>query len=137
MRSAGRALRKMGCRFQRHRIQITATNDAELSAKTHPAPVSARRNAATIRPPSAGPTARAMLLLAAFSVTAGGIWSIGTSSGTIACHAGLFIAEPTFKRKVKKSRVYGETTPAKVRTARIATETSIHDCQKISNRLRS
>src|SRR6185312_6267215 len=122
MRSAGRALRKIGWRCQRQRIQITATKDAELRAKTQLAPVSARRNAATIRPPSAGPTARAMLLLAALSVTACGRWSIGTNSGTIACHAGLFIAEPTFRRKVKKRRVYGETTPLKVRTARIATD---------------
>src|SRR6185312_8444624 len=98
MRSAGSALLNSGVRFQRHSIQMTPAYDAELRAKTHAAPVRGPVKAATIRPPRAGPTARAMLLLIALSVTAAGISSRGTSSGIIACQAGLFIAEPMFSR---------------------------------------
>ena len=70
-----------------------------------------RLNAATINPPSAGPTARARLLLAAFKLTVSGISSRGTSSGTIACHAGLFIADPIFSRNVNASSAHGDTYP--------------------------
>ena len=78
-----------------------------------------------------------MLLLAAFSATALGICSRGTSSGTIACHAGLFIAEPIFIRNVNSSSITGVITPKNVNTASTATLASIHHCQKISSRRRS
>jgi hypothetical protein len=77
------------------------------------------------------------LLLAAFSVTALGISSRGTSSGTIACHAGLFIADPMFSRNVNSSSVTGVITPRNVSTASTATATSIQLCQKISSLRRS
>ena len=62
-----------------------------------------------MRPPSAGPTARARLLLAELRETVSGMSSRGTSSGTMACQAGLFMAEPMLSRKVKARRVQGET----------------------------
>ena len=37
-----------------------------------------------------------------------GISERGTSSGMMACQAGLFIAEPMLSRKVKSRRVIGE-----------------------------
>jgi hypothetical protein len=76
-------------------------------------------------------------LLAAFNVTAFGICSRGTSSGTIACHAGLFIAEPIFKRNVNSSSVIGVITPTNVSTASTATDANIQHCQKIRSRRRS
>ena len=53
------------------------------------------------------------------------------------CHAGLFIADPTFSRKVNASIVHGDMCPRNVSTAKTATLTSIHICQKISSRRRS
>ncbi len=63
--------------------------------------------------------------------------SRGTSSGTIACHAGLFIAVPMFSMKVSESSHHGPITPLKVSTLSTATAASIHVCQKISRRRRS
>src|ERR1700678_3828926 len=137
MRSEGNADLNNGMRFQLTSTQMTPANDRALRKKTDPAPVCTRWKPATIRPPSAGPTARARLLLAAFSETVSGISSRGTSSGTIACHAGLFIAEPKLSRKVNASNAHGDTWPKKVRMARIPTEHSIHACQKISSLRRS
>jgi hypothetical protein len=88
-------------------------------------------------PPSAGPTARARLFDAAFSDTVSGINSRGTSSGTIACHAGLFIAEPALSRNVNASSAHGEICPRNVNTVSSATAASIHACQKISSLRRS
>src|SRR6185437_10062164 len=107
-RSDGSADLNSGTRFQFIRTQITPANESEFSRKTQADPVSTRANAATIRPPSAGPTARARLFEPEFNDTASGISSRGTSSGTIACHAGLFIAEPKLSRKVKASSDHGE-----------------------------
>ncbi len=74
---------------------------------------------------------------AEFSDTASGINSRGTSSGIIACHAGLFIAEPMFSRKVNASSDHGEMCPRNVSTASTATDPSIQLCQKISSLRRS
>ena len=49
----------------------------------------------------------------------------------------VVIAEPMFSRNVKQSSEIGETSPANVSTARIATEASIQYCQKIKIRRRS
>src|SRR6202035_4246203 len=114
MRSDGSTLLKSGTRFQFTSTQITPAKESAFNKKTDPAPVLVRAKAATIKPPSAGPTARARLLLAAFKETESGINSRGTNSGTIACQAGLFIAEPMFIRKVKASSAHGETWPRKV-----------------------
>src|ERR1700733_7301208 len=116
---------------------MTPANESALRKNTDPAPVWTRWNAATISPPNAGPTARARLLLAAFSETVSGISSRGTNSGTIACQAGLFIAEPIFSRKVNASNAQGDIYPTKVSTASMPTEPSIHACQKISSLRRS
>ena len=61
----------------------------------------------------------------------------GTSSGTMACQAGLFMAAPMFSKKVSASSVHGEMMPANVSTLRTATVASIQTCQKISRRRRS
>jgi hypothetical protein len=111
MRSVGSADLNSGVRFQLTSTQITPANESELSAKTEPAPLCALAKAATMRPPSAGPTARARLLEAALSETVSGMSSRGTSSGTMACQAGLFIAEPALSRKVNASSAQGEMLP--------------------------
>ena len=88
-------------------------------------------------PPSAGPRARARLKPALLSETASGNCSRGTSSGMIACQAGLFIAVPMLSRKVRMSNTHGEMTLKKVSTLSSATALSIQVCQKISRRRRS
>src|SRR6266404_1685361 len=65
------------------------TNESAFRRKTHPDPAAATNN-----PPSAGPTARATLKPTPDNASADGSSLAGTNSGTIACHAGLFIAEP-------------------------------------------
>src|ERR1700733_4512530 len=137
MRSDGSADLNNGTRFQLTSTQITPANESAFRKKTEPAPPCTPLKPATISPPSAGPTARARLLLAAFSETVSGISSRGTNSGTIACHAGLFMAEPMLSRKVNASSDHGDTWPRNVSTARIPTEPSIHACQKISSLRRS
>ena len=137
MRSAGRADLKRGVRFQLTRTQMTPAKETALRAKTAPAPVWVVWKAATMRPPSAGPRARARLLEAALRETVSGMRSRGTSSGTMACHAGLFMAEPTLSRAVKARSVQGEMCPRKVKTASRVTEVSIQACQKMRSLRRS
>ena len=88
-------------------------------------------------PPRAGPTARARLLLAALRLTVSGMSSRGTSSGTMACQAGLFMAEPMLSRKVKASSDEGETRVEEGEDGEDAVEASIHACQKMRRRRRS
>ena len=97
----------------------------------------ARANSAIARPPRAGPRARARLNPALLREMASGSWARGITSGTMACHAGLFIAVPIFSRKVRISRIQGEMMSKNVSTLRMATAVSIHACQKMSNRRRS
>src|SRR5580704_12433765 len=118
MRSDGSALLNAGLRCQRYKTQITPTKERELSRNTDAAPVVARAKSATIRPPRAGPRARARLNPAELSETASGNCARGITSGTIACHAGLFIAAPMFSRKVRISRIHGEITSKNVSTLR-------------------
>ena len=61
----------------------------------------------------------------------------GTSSGTIACQAGLFIAAPTFSSSVRPSSMTGPIAPPRVNTLRSTAAASIHVCQKIRSRRRS
>jgi hypothetical protein len=49
-------------------------------------------DAAMISPPSAGPTARLMLMPTLLAATAGGRLCRGTRPGTMACHAGAVSA---------------------------------------------
>src|ERR1700738_5161394 len=137
MRSEGSADLKSGVRFQLTSTQMTPAKEMALSRKTQAEPVSVRLKAATMSPPSAGPAARARLLLAELSETVSGMRLRGTSSGMMACHAGLFMAGPMLRRKGNARDGHGEMCPRKVISARTATEASIQDCQKMRSRRRS
>src|ERR1700738_2605822 len=98
MSSGGsRLFRGAGC--QRYITTPTPMNEAALRKKTAHGPA-----AATIRPPNAGPIARAMLMPTLLSAIAAGKSDEGTNSGVIACQTGLLIAAPTPRRKVDKSK---------------------------------
>src|ERR1700688_2844374 len=92
---------------------------------------------ATIRPPSAGPAARAMLKPMLPSAIAPGSSGRGTSSGMIACQAGLLAAAPRPSRNVKPSSHQGVIQPASVSTPRPAAATVIHPWVTSSSRRRS
>ena len=94
-------------------------------------------NAATANPPAAGPTARARLNAALFKAMALGNSSRGTSSGTIACQVGAFIAVPALNRKVKMSNSQAPIQPPIVSPLNNAATTSIQLPQNNSNRRRS
>ena len=83
---------------------MTPKNDTAFNRNVTPQPT-----AATITPPSAGPTARATLNPAEFSATADACCFRGTSSGVIACHAGSFITAPNPSRNVNSSSTQGTT----------------------------
>ena len=68
-------------------------------------------NAATIRPPIAGPTLRVMLKLMLLRATAAGKSERGTMSPTDACHEGLLSAVPQPIMNVKASKSQGVMTP--------------------------
>src|SRR4030081_1935156 len=70
-------------RSQRAITTITPRNERTFRRKTVPTPA-----IAIIRPPRAGPTARARLNSIPFRASAGDKSSLGTSSGKIALHAG-------------------------------------------------
>src|SRR5215471_3093165 len=107
-----------GARFHVYKNRITPKKDAAFNRKDHPDPA-----AATTRPPSAGPAARATLNPAEFSATAEA-WCCGdTTSGVIACHAGSFITAPTPIRKVNTSSSQGLTDPRRVSAPKIAAAT--------------
>src|SRR6185436_2231111 len=130
-RSPGRTDSR-GFRRQRRRTQRTPTNEAALSRNVASGPA-----AATSRPPSAGPAARAMLKPMLWRVTAPGRSSRGTSSGTIDCQAGPLRAAPSPRRKVKRSSSPGVVTPASVSTPSIAALASIQLCVNRRTRRRS
>src|ERR1043165_7254377 len=111
---------------------MTPTKESELRKKTAHEPM-----AATSRPPSAGPTARAMLKATLLRETATGSSARGTSSGTMACHAGAFKAAPSPSMKVSASRTQGVVQPASVSVPSATAATSIQVCVKMSRRLRS
>ena len=67
-----------------------------MSTNTSHAPT-----AATSRPAIAGPIARETLIAMLFSAIADGISPGGTSSGTIADHAGITSAAPTPRANMK------------------------------------
>jgi len=91
-----------------------------LSKNTGPGPA-----APTIKPPSAGPTALATLNPAAFSATASCSSEGETTSGTIACHAGVFIAAAKPRANVSASSIQGDMNAIKVSTPRAAAESNI------------
>src|SRR6266850_248477 len=107
-------------------------NEAALSKKTAHGP-----EAATIKPPNAGPMARAMLTPAALSVIAAGKSDWETSSGVIACQTGLLIAEPTPRRKVSESKRPGVIWPINARMPIAPAATNIQTCIANNKRRRS
>jgi len=82
---------------------MTARKEVALRRNVAPAPAFA-----TIRPPRAGPTARARLKEAAFSETAAVRSGLGTISEKTACQAGPFIAEPIPNANVNAKSPTGE-----------------------------
>src|SRR4051794_22552002 len=99
---------------------MTPRNDAAFSRKTGPEPAVATRS-----PAIAGPTARETLKATLSNVIAAGNSLWGTNSGTIACHAGLFSAEPSPNVNVISSNNHGFIDPLIVRTPIAAATTNI------------
>src|SRR4030095_146514 len=99
MISSGGSLLVRGAGFHRETMRNTARKEPALIKKTAHGP-----DAATIKPPIAGPIARAMLMATQLSESAGGKSLGGTKSGVIACQTGLLTAEPIPSRKVSESR---------------------------------
>ena len=81
--------------------------------------------AATIMPPTAGPTLRARLKPMELSATAPARSRRGTISPTEACQAGPFIAAPHPIRKVKTSSTQGVIHPAQAKRLRVTDTTSM------------
>jgi len=79
-------------------------------------------HAAMIKPASAGPTARLTLRPTLFKATAGCRCSLGTSCGTIDCHAGMISAAAAAARKVKASRRLDVTCPSHTISPNAATK---------------
>src|SRR5438876_257098 len=90
-----------------------------------------------MKPPNAGPIARAILMATALSVIAAGRSLWGTSSGVIACQIGLLIADPTPRRKVRKSKRAGVIWSINARTPIAPAATNIQTCMTRSKRRRS
>ena len=99
--------------------------------------VAAGPDAAINTPPIAGPTALAMLNATLLSETAAESSGFGTSSGTIASHAGPFSAAPRPRKNVSSKRAVGFMSPSQVMTARAVATTSIQVCVKRSSFRRS
>ena len=85
-----------------------------------------------MRPPAAGPTALEMLNPALLTAMALGNSSRGTSSGTIPCQVGPFIADPTLRRNVRMRSDPAPIQPVTVNTPRMAAAATIQLNQKSS-----
>jgi hypothetical protein len=96
---------------------------ATLTAKAAATPT-----AATIAPPIAGPTLRAMLNPMLFSATAPGNSERGTMSPTDACHAGALNALPHPIRNVNSSRSHGVISPSHAKTASTIETSRLNTC---------
>src|SRR5438552_11670094 len=107
-------------------------NEAAFRKKTAHGP-----DAATMRPPNAGPIARAMLMPTALSVIAAGKSDCETSSGVIACQTGLLIADPTPSRKVSVSKRPGVIWPINARIPMAPAALNIQICITNNRRRRS
>ncbi len=110
-RSAGSAVSR-DARRQRASTTRTPMEDSASSAKTSQGPTDAIST-----PAIAGPMAREMLMPMLLSATAAGSSSAGTSSGTIADHAGIISAVPTPTAKLKASSDHGWISPSAASTA--------------------
>ena len=92
--------------------------------------------AATMKPPKAGPTARAILKATLLSETADGSSSRETNSGITACHTGAFKAAPKPRAKVRINKSQEVTTPINVSSASAAAA-NIQLCVTSNKRRRS
>ena len=118
-RSAGR----LGPRFcgERHHHGAPITPRLLIASSQNGAAIP---KPAMIAPPSAGPIARLMLKPTLLAATAGARSRLGTSCGTIACHAGAVSAPPVPIRNVNSSNVSGVTTSSQTNAANRA-ETAV------------
>src|SRR5260370_38140288 len=91
-----------GLRFHKYNTIITPTKEIAFNTNAGPTPINP-----TTSPPSAGPAARARLNPMELSPIAAGNSDRGTSSGTIACHAGPFIGAPSPTANATASSVTG------------------------------
>jgi len=82
----------------------------------------------------AGPTARLTLTPTLFAATASGRSCLGTSWGTIDCHAGAVSAAPVSTRKVKNSNLPGVTRSSQTSAASAVELTVMKDSTTISRR---
>src|SRR2546429_3235631 len=87
---------------QQKTTAMTPTKETAFNTNAPPGP-----EAAMTRPPSAGPTARAMLNPTLPSATAPGKSSLGTNSGMHDCHAGALVAAPIPSENVSNNNVHG------------------------------
>src|SRR5579884_727754 len=114
--------------FQLYRKRITPKNETAFSRKAQPEPSVPQQMVAINNPPSAGPTARAMLNPAEFRATAAGNFEGGTRSGVRACHAGSFITAPTPSKNVNTSKICGVTVCVKVITPNTVAAATMELC---------
>src|ERR1700677_429534 len=93
--------------------------------------------ATTMKPPSAGPTARLTLIPTLFRATALGSSGLGTSCGTTACQAGAVTALATVTMKVNTMRLVGGMKSSHTSTANAAPVMVTAVSPMIRNRRRS
>ena len=92
--------------------------DNALSTNTSQGPI-----AATNSPAIAGPIARDTFTATLLSAIAGCSSSAGTRSGTIADHAGIIMAEPRPRKKMKPSSSHAVIIPVSVSSPSTAVTT--------------
>ena len=121
-----------GVRFQASSATITATKDTALIANTAAAPTAATNN-----PAMGGPTARAVSTETPPSDAAERSCSRGTSSGWIACQAGVVSAAAQPTANISTSRETASNTPATASAANTAAAIAPYACTAMSSRRRS
>jgi hypothetical protein len=110
----------------------TATKDTALMAKTAADPALATR-----MPAIGGPIARAASTVTPLSDAAAGICWRGTSSGWIACQAGVVSAAAQPIANSKASSETGSSNPASAIAVKIDAAQAAYTCTAISSRRRS
>ena len=129
MRSRGKlALLRAGLR-QRNNAPMTPALLKASIQKGGPNP-----NALTRNPPSAGPTARLMLIPRLFKATAPGNSGLGTNCETTVCHAGRDTALPALVRAVMMRRLVGVMRWLETRIANTAVEAMMASSAVINSR---
>src|SRR5882757_10423115 len=116
-----------GVRFQASNATITATKETALIANTAAAPV-----AATSSPAMGGPTARAASTATPPSDAAERSCSRGTSSGWIACQAGVVTAAAQPMANISTSSETASSTPANASADNTAVATAPYACTAMS-----